>query len=188
MSDLDPDPVPFDRLQQADLIVDAVYAGGTAGTTADDPIGKIVPVGNQGGFRYAGSPQRDTVRVAVLYTSGNNPDWPDELDVQTGQFVYYGDNRKPGHELHETSRKGNLLLRKCFEAAHGTAQERAAVPPFFLFEKNGGGSGGAFGSAVSSRPVVRASQPTKTWSRSGGAQGGRGFRTTGQCSLFLMRR
>ncbi|MFJ3090173.1 restriction endonuclease [Streptomyces sp. NPDC086838] len=138
MSDLGPDPVPFDRLQQADLIVDAVYAGGTAGTTADDPIGKIVPVGNQGGFRYAGSPQRDTVRVAVLYTSGNNPDWPDELDVQTGQFVYYGDNRKPGHELHETSRKGNLLLRKCFEAAHGTAQERAAVPPFFLFEKNGG--------------------------------------------------
>ncbi|NHI05715.1 translation initiation factor IF-2 [Streptomyces sp. KO7888] len=54
--------------------------------------------------------------------------------------------------------------------------------------KRTGGSGGVSGFAVSSRPVVRASQPTKTWSRSGGAQGGRGFRTTGQCSLFLMRR
>ncbi|MFJ4911946.1 restriction endonuclease [Streptomyces sp. NPDC088726] len=137
MSSLDLDVVPFDRLQRADLIVDAVYAGGSVGTAADDPIGKILPVGNQGGFRYAGSPQQGTVRLAVLYTSGNNADWPDDLDVQTGRFVYYGDNRKPGHELHETSRKGNLLLRTSFEAAHGTAQDRASVAPFFLFEKSG---------------------------------------------------
>ncbi|MEV0929222.1 restriction endonuclease [Streptomyces phaeochromogenes] len=137
MSDSPSDPVPLDELGTSDLVVDSVYAGGTAGTSADDPIGKILPVGNQGGFRYAGSPQKRTVKVAVLYTSGADPDWPDELDVQTGRFTYYGDNKRPGHKLHETSRRGNQLLADVFKAAHGTAQDRADVPPFFLFEKAG---------------------------------------------------
>lgn len=130
--------VSFSALADADLTVDAVYAGGSAGNTADDPISKIFQgVGNQGGFRYAGSPQQRAVRLAILYTTGTNPDWPDELDIQTGRFVYYGDNRRPGHELHDTSRRGNQLLRDVFASAHGTAEDRAAVPPFLLFEKDG---------------------------------------------------
>ena len=36
---------------------------------------------------------RDEVKLAVLFTSGAEPDWPDGLDVYTGSFTYYGDNR-----------------------------------------------------------------------------------------------
>ncbi|MFC0105974.1 restriction endonuclease [Kibdelosporangium aridum] len=101
-------------------------------------MAKLVPgVGNQGGFRYSGSPRRRNVRVAVLYTTGDQPDWPDSLDPQTGTFTYYGDNRSPGHELHDTSRCGNLLLRDVFAASHETPEQRAALPPFLLFEKAG---------------------------------------------------
>ncbi|GGP40834.1 restriction endonuclease [Streptomyces variabilis] len=127
----------FEHLGDADLVIDAVYAGGTFGHSGDDPISKLVPgTGNQGGFRYAGSPAQGTVRLAVLYTSGAAVDWPDHLDAETGTFTYYGDNRTPGRGLHETPRKGNVLLRDAFELSHGTAQQRASgVPPFLLFEK-----------------------------------------------------
>ncbi|MGW7533057.1 restriction endonuclease [Amycolatopsis sp. NPDC054798] len=130
----------FEDLGSADLVVDAWYPGGTRGNVSDDPIAKLVPgVGNQGGFRYVGSPRKGVVRLAVLYTTGHQVDWPDALDLQTGLFTYYGDNRKPGHELHNTSRGGNLLLREAFNASHGPPEQRQAVPPFLLFEKAGPG-------------------------------------------------
>jgi hypothetical protein len=127
----------FEDLDRADLVMDRVYQGGYRGTAADDPIDPLVGVGNQGGFRYVGSPRKGTVRLAVLYTSGVEPDWPDVLDEQTGQFTYYGDNRRPGHELHGTPRAGNLLLRDVFDRCHAGAAERASVPPFLLFAKAG---------------------------------------------------
>lgn len=131
---------PFAELGTADLLIDAVYAGGSKGNTGDDPITKLVPgVGNQGGFRHCGSPFKGTVRISVLYTTGDNPDWPDFLDVTTGTFTYFGDNKEPGRELHDTSRGGNVLLRGVFAAAHGSATDRAQVPPFLLFEKAGRG-------------------------------------------------
>lgn len=78
------------------------------------------------------------MRLSVLYTNGGEVDWPDHLDVQTGTFTYYGDNRTPGRELHNTPRAGNQLLRDAFAASHGTADERmSGVPPFLLFEKAG---------------------------------------------------
>lgn len=117
------------------LVVDAIYSGGPTGSMADDPVGKLIPVGNQGGFRCFGSPTQGTVRLAALHTSGRDPDWPDELNVRTGRFVYYGDNKKAGSQLHETSRRGNLLLRQVYEAAHQGREGRAKVPPFLLFEK-----------------------------------------------------
>lgn len=43
--------VPFADLPTAALVVDQLYAGGTAGTLADDPLARLLPVGNQGGFR-----------------------------------------------------------------------------------------------------------------------------------------
>jgi len=125
----------FEDLPTADLIVDARYLGGTAGTMRDDPIAQLVDVGNQGGFRYKGSPRQGTVKLAVLYTSRAEVDWPDALDVQTGVLTYYGDNRTPGRDLHDTHRGGNLLLREVFAAAHGTSADRQKVPPFLLFEK-----------------------------------------------------
>ncbi|MGW2082129.1 restriction endonuclease [Streptomyces sp. NPDC001939] len=128
--------VAFTDLETADLVVDALYAGGTSGNTGDEPISKLIKgVGNQGGFRYAGWPTRANVKLAVLYTSGVEVDWPDHLDVETGTFTYYGDNKKPGQSLHNTPRAGNILLRDVFAASHGTATDRAKVPPFLLFEK-----------------------------------------------------
>lgn len=129
--------VPWETLAGCDLVVDELYCGGTAGTAGDDALAKILPVGNQGGFRYAGSPSRNTVRLVVLYTSGTNVDWPDYLDVRTGTFTYYGDNRSPGHELHDTPRRGNLVLRNIFADANGGPAKRECVPPIFLFERAG---------------------------------------------------
>ena len=45
----------YTELSNCDLIIDAIYEGGNQGNTSDDPITKILPVGNQGGFRYAGT-------------------------------------------------------------------------------------------------------------------------------------
>ncbi|PRX98163.1 restriction endonuclease [Allonocardiopsis opalescens] len=129
--------IPFRDLPDADLVVDAVYAGGSQRNAGDDPISKLIPgVGNQGGFRHRGSPAKGTVRLSVLYTTGGEIDWPDYLDLETGTFTYYGDNRTPGRDLHDTPRSGNMLLRDAFAASHGDPAERGAgVPPFLLFQK-----------------------------------------------------
>ncbi|WP_051897753.1 restriction endonuclease [Sciscionella sediminilitoris] len=126
----------FADLSTTDLHIDAYYPGGTNGHAGDDPVAKLIPgVGNQGGFRCKGSPSDGTVRLAVLYTTGDQQDWPDSLDPQTGLFTYYGDNRTPGHELHDTSRKGNLLLRDVFATSYDDQSQRSTIPPFLLFEK-----------------------------------------------------
>lgn len=125
----------FEDLPTADLVVDAIYEGGAAANSGSDPIAKLLPgAGNQGGFRASGSGIKK--RFVVLYSSGEEGDWPDRLDLNTGQFVYYGDNRTPGHDLHDTAKRGNLLLKAAFESAHGNAAKRAELPPFFVFTKN----------------------------------------------------
>ncbi|MFE3443723.1 restriction endonuclease [Nocardia sp. NPDC059180] len=127
--------VAFRDLHGVDLQVERRYMGGTQGTSGDDALARLLPVGNQGGFRCKGSVKQKAVQLAVLYTSGAEPNWPDHLDPETGIFTYFGDNRKPGSALHDTARGGNLLLRDVFEAAHGTPQDRLTVPPFLYFEK-----------------------------------------------------
>ena len=108
------DVADFDQLAGADLVLDCVYRGGTFGDTRDDPLSKLLPVGNQGGFRVAGSTTKDSVKLAVLYTTGEEPDWPDALNPYTGTFTYYGDNRRPGRALENTPSRGNLLLSRVF--------------------------------------------------------------------------
>lgn len=135
-ADLDGLSVPFDELASADLVVDRIYRGGSQGSVADDPLAKLLPVGNQGGFRYWG--KRDAPRLVVLYTSGVEPDWPDVLDPATGAFTYFGDNRHPGKELHDSSRGGNVILRSTFDFA-SNAEARVQVPPYLLFAKAGKG-------------------------------------------------
>ena len=56
--------VPFADLASADLVLDRVYEGGKLGHAGDDAIGKLLPVGNQGGFRFKGSVGQGTVRLA----------------------------------------------------------------------------------------------------------------------------
>lgn len=129
--------VPFTDLPSSDLTVDRTYVGGRGGNSGDDPVSRLLPVGNQGGFRMAGSPRLGTVQLAVLFSTGRDPDWPDMLDEQTGTFLYYGDNKNPGRELHDTVRGGNLLLRDIYARCYGTSTDRASVPPFLLFTNTG---------------------------------------------------
>jgi len=129
----------FEELPDADLVVDAVYRGGVGGSAGDDPLARLLPVGNQGGFRFYGRRAIPGCRLIVLFSTFTEPDWPDHLDVETGQFTYYGDNRRPGHELHDTPRGGNVLLRACFDAIHSSTPRRAEIPPFLIFSRAGGG-------------------------------------------------
>jgi hypothetical protein len=131
--------IKFSDLHSADLIVDAIYEGGTKGNAGDDPLGKLLSVSNQGGFRYVGNFSTNNIRAVVLYSSMDDADWPDFLDEETGIFHYYGDNKKPGRELHDTPRKGNLLLKKVFDEAHSINGDRKKVPPIFIFTKGGAG-------------------------------------------------
>ena len=124
--------IPFDEAMTADLIVDAIYKGGNTKNLASEVVSKILSVDNAGGFRYKGSVIRnETIRVA-LTTSGKEFEWPDNLDMELGIFTYYGDNRNPGKEIHNTKKKGNLLLKKCFHWLH--TDERGNIPPFFIFQ------------------------------------------------------
>ncbi len=121
--------VSRDELALAHLHVDARYQGGRSGNAGDDPLPDLLGVSNQGGFRYLGT--KESPRLVVLTTSLADPEWPDELDPETGVFTYFGDNKKPGLELHDTPRFGNVLLRDMFNAAH--AGNRGSVPPVMVF-------------------------------------------------------
>jgi len=129
-----PKTVCFQSLRESDLIVDAVYEGEVGGHLSGEPIGTLIPgMGNQGGFRSAGT--GGDKKYVTLYTTGEDRDWPDSIDLSTGQLTYYGDNKKPGHELHETVRGGNRILRRAFELLHGRPEDRGKIPPFLIFQK-----------------------------------------------------
>lgn len=126
--------IPYTQLACADLIIDAVYEGEVGSRLSGEALSRLLPgVGNQGGFRAAG--RGDDKRFVVLFTSGEDKDWPDSLDLQTGRFVYYGDNKKPGRSLHDTQRSGNRLLRQVFSFLHQDPPQRHRIPPFFVFQK-----------------------------------------------------
>jgi hypothetical protein len=108
--------VLFDQLESSDLHVDACYEGGRVGNAGDDPLPRLLRVDSQGGFRKRGK-VAGKLDMLVLTSSMNDPDWPDSLDRETGIFTYYGDNKKPGRELHETGRHGNLILQRIFTGA-----------------------------------------------------------------------
>ncbi|HYD23779.1 MAG TPA: restriction endonuclease [Croceibacterium sp.] len=127
--------IPRPDLPTSDLRIDAVYQGGRAGNAGDDPLGPLLQVSNSGGFRYRGS--IDALTMVVLTTSLDSADWPDAIDPETGTFTYFGDNRNPGRGLHETPRRGNELLRRAFDLAHGSPAERAQLPPIFAFANVG---------------------------------------------------
>lgn len=131
--------IGFNDLETADLVVDAVYEGGTFGDIRDDPISKLMNCGNQGGFRIVGDSLSSKYKFAALYSSLDDPDWPDNLDLENGLLFYYGDNKTPGHKLHDTPKKGNLLLSRSFAAIHSSPYKRKVVPPFFVFTKSGKG-------------------------------------------------
>lgn len=129
-------PIAFEDLESCDLVVDETYGGGPSSNQRYDAITKIFPrIGdssgapNSSGFRLAGSHPHE--KFCCLYSSGNVLEWPDRLDIETGVYTYYGDNRVPGHELH--SKRGNRFLRTTFQRVH--EKERSLVAPIFVFHR-----------------------------------------------------
>lgn len=144
------------QLETIDLIVDAIYRGyKTEKGGIADPLAKLVGVSRQGGFRYRGTSDRPT--LLVLTSNLAEADWPDELDPTTGRFVYYGDNKHPGRQLHDTPRFGNQLLKNLFDLAHG--DRRAEVPPILIFTTESPGRSFRFrGLAVPGHPAMPATE------------------------------
>lgn len=132
--------IPFSQLDQADLIVEAIYKGGLGSSAEFEPLHHLFPkCGVSGGFRKVNR-QDGSGRPAyvILYTTMSELEWPDYLDPETGVFRYYGDNRQPGREITNTKLKGNALLEYVFALLNG-AGDRGDIPPFFIFKKPGTG-------------------------------------------------
>ena len=127
--------VPFAEAARSPLIVDALYQGDRKGSAGDDPLPRLLDVSNQGGFRYRGS--LENLSLVVLKTSLDDPDWPDALDRESGTFIYFGDNKRPGRGLHETRRFGNELLRRFFDRLRAGGAGRRSIPPIFVFSGTG---------------------------------------------------
>lgn len=134
--------IPFEKIASSDLHVDAVYESGTAKNLGAEPIVKMLPVGNSGGFRVSG--KAPNPNLVVLFTSGEEGEWPDHIDPFTGIVRYFGDNRTPGKQLHDTQKKGNDILRSAFERRHLDAEARICSPIFLLFERGDKGFDAVF--------------------------------------------
>lgn len=132
--ELDSTFAPPSALRSTSLTVDLVYKGGRRGNAGDDPLGPMLGVSNQGGFRHLG--RRERPKLIVLTTTMNELDWPDSLDLETGVLTYFGDNRKPGQELHQTRRWGNEMLRDAFARSQDDRLRRE-VPPILVFRNTG---------------------------------------------------
>ena len=120
----------YGELTDADLIVGAVYQSG-GNELSGEPVSRLLPCGNMGGFRTIGSwaePQ-----AVVLFTTHEEEAWPDALDSERGTFHYFGDNRNPGRALKEP--KGNQLLERVFDRLHADPARRDLIPPFLVFGK-----------------------------------------------------
>ncbi len=161
-----PKTVPFDQLASSGLFVDAIYESGTGHGVKADPLDPLLSVGNQGGFRQRGSLK--SLRLCVLYSDMADPDWPDSIDLATGEFTYFGDNKKPGNELHDTPRRGNQILRRSFDNLH--VGNRDQVPPFFVFTKGPKGRDVVFrGLAVPGAPGLNPTEDlVAIWKSKGG--------------------
>lgn len=127
---------PHNNLQDADLVVDAVYKGGDAPNYSSAPLPDLLGVGTGKGFRQKSCPSESHKHsYIVLFTTFSDPDWPDHLDAENGIFTYYGDNKEPGSTIHE--KEGNRILRDVFDNLHNG--DRQAIPPFFVFNSTGEG-------------------------------------------------
>lgn len=128
--------IKFNDLNNSDLIIDAVYEGGIAGNLSDDALSKLMLCENSGGFRKKGSVNPFNIKYIVLFSTGNDVDWMDIIDYEVGRVKYHGDNKKPGRELHDTPKKGNIILKKIFDLL--SKGERSKIPPIFIFTKEEG--------------------------------------------------
>ncbi|MEH6892219.1 restriction endonuclease [Bacillus sp. JJ864] len=130
--------VSFANLDKVNLILDEMYLSGKNGNISDEVLSKLMYVENSGGFRARGNKKEFDLKYVVLFTTGEDVDWVDEIDIESGKFIYYGDNKKPGRTLHDerNNKMGNIILRECFNRLH--SGDRSEIPPFFVFSKEKG--------------------------------------------------
>lgn len=129
----------FDQVAKADLLIDATY-GSLGAELSGEPLNAMFRCGNQGGFRQKRSCPGGPLSLVVLFSTLSDPDWPDVLDMEEGLFTYYGDNKKPGHDLHHTKRGGNRILAiETFGPLLPENPDRSRVPPFFVFTRGESG-------------------------------------------------
>ena len=84
--DLNMKIILFPDLTTSDLIVDAIYESTHDGQLKGEALNALLPgVGNQGGFRPSG--RGEDKNLVVLFSTGEDKDWPDTLDLNTGQFA-----------------------------------------------------------------------------------------------------
>lgn len=125
----------FDELLTCPLVEGATYKGGSKGNYSDDPISKVLPVGNSGGFRAINNYL--STKFVVLFSTGNKEHWQDSLSTSDGIFTYFGDNDTPGRELLDTPHKGNAIFERAFKQAAGDVKSKSHCPIFLLFQKSG---------------------------------------------------
>ncbi len=134
--------IPIETRREHNLVVDKIYKPHSSLKGAEaDPISNIFGVANMGGFRkrvFKNGKEKE-VRFVVLYTTWEDLYWHDEIDEELGIYIYYGDNKTAGSDLHNTSLKGNTFLKDVFEyAASDDFDVRLKIPPIFVFCKNKG--------------------------------------------------
>lgn len=170
-------------LADSDLVVDKIYSGLRRGDARDDPPPELLGVSRGGGFRYIGDRSSlSSLRLVVFKTAFNDPDWPDHLDHETGLFIYYGDNKRPGRMLHDTPRGGNLILSHLFSGRHDPGIT-GHFPAILLFARAGEYRDVRFlGLAVpGSTDLGPEDDLVAIWRTAAN-----GFRTTAPCSRCLM--
>lgn len=123
--------IPFEMLPDSDLIIDAVYEGGNRGNAGDDPLSKLMKVGNSGGFRAARDSEKNIAYINI-YTSGEDVNWPDYINKELGVVRYYGDNKKAGNSLRQTKANGNKYLERLFDCSDEFDWKNM---PVFAFKK-----------------------------------------------------
>lgn len=154
----------FEKIKISDrchwrLYVDAVYkADPSKKNLSAEVLSKLLSVKNQGGFRYLG--KTEAPNLVILFSSGEDIYWQDEIDNSLGVFLYYGDNKTPGNDLHKTNLHGNEILRYIFILAASDDEEtRKNIPPILVFKKAGGRDVKFLGLAV---PGIKG-KPNKDW-------------------------
>lgn len=131
--------INYDQLTTADLIVDSIYESDrrfAASEIRGEPLNPLMGVGNLGGFRPRNG--KNGTLFSVLTSTGVETAWPDSLNSETGVYTYFGDNRKPGRDLHKTPNQGNEILKRAFElSSSNKAEDREKCPIFFVFHSAG---------------------------------------------------
>lgn len=125
----------FTELAEAPLVPNAIYKGGQNKTVADDPITKLLGVGNAGGIRTKKSENGDIAYIVIISNSTNKNQYPNDFEEDTNLLTYYGDQFRENLNALDTKPKGNLNLKNLFELVHSSSYSYLQPYPVLYFEK-----------------------------------------------------